>query len=60
MTRFALQRPITIIMAFLGITLIGVISWQRLRLELLPSLNIPQITVVTSYENTPLKRWSLW
>jgi HAE1 family hydrophobic/amphiphilic exporter-1 len=53
MTRFALQRPITIIMAFLGITLIGVISWQRLRLELLPSLNIPQITVVTSYENTP-------
>ena len=53
MTRFALQRPITIIMAFLGITLVGVISWQRLRLELLPSLNIPQITVVTSYENTP-------
>jgi HAE1 family hydrophobic/amphiphilic exporter-1 len=53
MTKFALQRPVTIIMAFLGITLIGVISWQRLRLELLPSLNIPQITVVTSYENTP-------
>ena len=53
MTKFALKRPITIAMAFIGITLIGVISWHRLRLELLPSLNFPQITIVTSYENTP-------
>jgi len=53
MTKFALQRPITIAMAFIGITLIGLVSWQRLRLELLPSLNFPQVAVVTSYENTP-------
>ncbi|MBP1741318.1 MAG: multidrug transporter [Deltaproteobacteria bacterium] len=51
MTRFALDRPVTVLMAFLAIVLLGFISLQRLSLELLPSLNYPQITVLTSYEN---------
>jgi hydrophobic/amphiphilic exporter-1 (mainly G- bacteria), HAE1 family len=51
MTRFALDRPVTVLMAFLAVALLGFISWQRLPLELLPSLNYPQITVLTTYEN---------
>lgn len=51
LTKFALDRPVTVLMTFLAVALIGFISWQRLSLELLPSMNYPQITVLTTYEN---------
>ncbi len=51
LTRFALNRPVTVLMAFAAVVLIGVISWYRLPVELLPSLNYPQMTIMTSYEN---------
>lgn len=38
-------------MAFIGIILLGFISWSKLPQELFPSITYPQITVVTSYEN---------
>jgi HAE1 family hydrophobic/amphiphilic exporter-1 len=50
-TKFALDRPVTVLMAFLAVVLLGIISWQRLELELLPSMDYPQITILTSYEN---------
>jgi HAE1 family hydrophobic/amphiphilic exporter-1 len=48
---FSIRRPVTIIMFFLGVVLLGFISWQRLPQELFPSISYPQITVVTTYEN---------
>ncbi|MCG6912162.1 MAG: efflux RND transporter permease subunit, partial [Deltaproteobacteria bacterium] len=51
LTRFALNRPVTVLMAFAAVALIGLISWNRLPVELLPSLNYPQLTVMTAYEN---------
>lgn len=51
LTRFALNRPITVLMAFTAVALIGLISWNRLPVELLPSLNYPQLTIMTAYEN---------
>jgi hydrophobic/amphiphilic exporter-1 (mainly G- bacteria), HAE1 family len=51
LTRFALNRPVTVLMAFATVVLIGLISWNRLPVELLPSLNYPQITIMTAYEN---------
>ena len=50
-TKFALDRPVTVLMVFSAVVLIGLISWQRLPLELLPSVNYPQITILTTYEN---------
>ena len=50
-TKFALNRPVTVLMASFAVVLIGIIAWQRLSLELLPSMNYPQITVLTTYEN---------
>ena len=50
-TKFSLNRPVTVLMASFAIVLIGIIAWQRLSLELLPSMNYPQITVLTTYEN---------
>ncbi len=51
MTKFALNRPVTVLMIFLAVVLLGFVSWQRLPLELLPSINYPEITVLTTYEN---------
>ncbi|MFA4991183.1 MAG: efflux RND transporter permease subunit [Candidatus Omnitrophota bacterium] len=38
-------------MVFLGIMLLGVISWSRLPQELFPAISYPQLTIVTTYEN---------
>jgi HAE1 family hydrophobic/amphiphilic exporter-1 len=51
LTEIALHRRVTVLMAFLAIVLLGIISWQRLPLDLLPSLSYPQITILTAYEN---------
>ncbi len=50
-SKLSVNRPVTIIMVFSAILLLGFISWSRLPQELFPSITYPQITVVTSYEN---------
>lgn len=48
---FSIKRPVTITMIYIGIVILGVISWTRIPQELFPSITYPQITVVTTYEN---------
>ena len=48
--RLPVDRPVTTVMIFLGIILMGLISWSRLPQELYPSMEYPQITIVTKYE----------
>lgn len=48
--RLPIERPVTTVMIFVGIALLGIISWTRIPQELFPSLEYPQITVVTKYE----------
>lgn len=50
-SKLSVNRPITTIMIFTAIVLLGFISWGRLPQELFPSITYPQITVVTAYEN---------
>ena len=47
----SIRRPVTVIMFYLGIIILGIISWSRLPQELFPSISYPQITIVTTYEN---------
>ncbi len=54
-TQLAVERPVTTIMFFLGIIIMGFISLSKLSRELLPSLVYPQITVMTVYENATPK-----
>ncbi len=48
---FSVRRPVTVVMIFAGIVLLGIISWNRLPQELFPSITYPQLTVVTDYPN---------
>ena len=48
--KFAVGRPVLTTMVFLGIMLLGVVSFSRLQVDLLPDIDFPSISVVTTYE----------
>ena len=47
------RRPVAIMMLFAGLVLIGLQARQRLSVDLLPSINYPNLTVITNYADTP-------
>lgn len=49
--QFSIKKPVTTVMIFSGLVLLGLISWQRLPQELFPPVTYPQLTVSTSYQN---------
>jgi HAE1 family hydrophobic/amphiphilic exporter-1 len=49
----AVRRPVAILMLFAGLVLIGFQARQRLSVDLLPSINYPNLTVITNYADTP-------
>src|SRR5512142_2342416 len=51
LTKLALRSPITTFMVFTGIMILGLISFSRLPVALLPDIDFPEITVITQYEN---------
>jgi len=46
----SVQRPVTTLMVFLGVILVGVFCLVQMPLDLLPEMDIPTITVITPYE----------
>ena len=53
MLRAALERPIAVTMLFAALVLVGVLSYSRLAVDLLPSIVYPRLTVLTVYEDIP-------
>ena len=51
--QLAVRRPVTILMLFAGLVLIGFQARQRLSVDLLPTINYPNLTVITNYTDTP-------
>lgn len=52
MIKFLLQRPIAVIMVFVGLIIIGTITFATLPISLLPDIPIPEITVQVTHKNT--------
>jgi len=48
--RLPVDRPVTTVMIFLAVILMGVIAWTRIPQELFPAMEYPQITIITKYE----------
>lgn len=48
--RLPVDRPVTTVMIFLSVILMGVIAWTRIPQELFPAMEYPQITIITKYE----------
>lgn len=51
--KMAVRRPVAILMVFLGMVLIGYRAKQLLSIDLLPTINYPNLTVITNYADTP-------
>ena len=51
-TRFALRRPVTTLMTFVAVSLIGLISTWMLPLELFPDIRFPGLTVNIPYDGS--------
>lgn len=45
----SVKRPVGTIMIYIGIVVLGIISYTKLSLNLLPDLNYPKISVITEY-----------
>ncbi|MBN2385207.1 efflux RND transporter permease subunit [bacterium] len=46
---FSVRRPILVAMFFVGIIVIGIISWLRLSLDMFPDIESPVISVITTW-----------
>ncbi|HSL69477.1 MAG TPA: efflux RND transporter permease subunit, partial [Longimicrobiales bacterium] len=45
MVRFSIRRPVAIAMVYLAISLLGILAWRNLPIELLPDTDLPRLTV---------------
>ncbi|MFH1407083.1 MAG: efflux RND transporter permease subunit [Candidatus Omnitrophota bacterium] len=48
---FSVRRPVTIMMVYVAIMLIGLISWKLLPQEFYPPITFPQLTIKTIYKD---------
>ncbi len=46
---FAVRRPVTVLMVFIAAVLFGMLSLSRLPIDLYPEIELPTITVITTY-----------
>jgi len=53
MLRAAIQRPVAVSMLFAALLLVGGLSYQRLAVDLLPSITYPRLTILTVYAEIP-------
>jgi len=49
--QLSISRPVSVVMFYIAVVLLGVISLSRLPQELFPPITYPQLTVVTIYPN---------
>ncbi len=45
----AVRRPVTTVMVFAGIALLGTVAFFRTNLDMLPDISPPAISVITTY-----------
>lgn len=50
--RLAIERPISTLMFFILMVIVGFISYQRLPIDFLPEQGYPKLTVITKYPNS--------
>ena len=52
MVRFSIRRPVTVAMGYLAISLLGVLAWRNLPIELLPDTDLPRLSVTANWRGS--------
>ncbi|MFI3318773.1 MAG: efflux RND transporter permease subunit [Rikenellaceae bacterium] len=55
MIKHLINRPIAVTMSVIALMIIGLVSYSRIPISLMPDIDIPQITVQASYEGAPVR-----
>jgi hydrophobe/amphiphile efflux-1 (HAE1) family protein len=50
LANFSVSKPVTIVMIFIAVIVLGVVSMFSLGIDLMPELEIPAVSVITGYE----------
>ncbi|MDD3227109.1 MAG: efflux RND transporter permease subunit, partial [Tissierellia bacterium] len=50
LAKFSVKKPVTITMMILIVIVIGVVSFSKLQIDLLPQMELPYVMVQTSYQ----------
>ncbi|MDD4047107.1 MAG: efflux RND transporter permease subunit, partial [Tissierellia bacterium] len=50
LARFSVKKPVTITMLILIVIVIGIVSFSKLQIDLLPQMELPYVMVQTSYQ----------
>jgi len=49
LAKFSIERPVTVLMFYVAIILLGMVSLSQLSVDLLPSISYPRLSIVTQY-----------
>jgi HAE1 family hydrophobic/amphiphilic exporter-1 len=52
MIQFSIRRPVTVAMAYAAVSLLGVLAWRNLPIELLPNTELPKLTVNANWRGS--------
>lgn len=56
MAKFSVRKPLTVFMAVIAAIVLGVVSYTRMTPDLMPSIDMPYVVIITSYPGaTPEK-----
>ena len=50
LAQISVNRPVTTLMIFVAMVVLGLVSMSMLGLDLMPELEIPSVSVITGYE----------
>ena len=56
MSKFSVKRPFTVLVAVVMLIVLGIVSFMKLTTDLLPTLNIPYVMVMTTYPGASPER----
>lgn len=49
LSKFSVKKPMTIMVAVITVIVLGIISFTKMQTDLLPSINLPYVAVITTY-----------
>lgn len=56
MSKFSVKKPFTVLVAVVLLVVLGIVSFTKLTTDLLPTINIPYVMVVTTYPGASPER----
>ena len=49
LSKFSVKKPMTIMVAVITVIVLGIISFTKMQTDLLPSINLQYVAVITTY-----------